>query len=193
MKFRVTCTGTRPLVMHNVQLASPLNPYARRLKALSTRAGKTDDDRMAIARVEFEGGMYWADLPVGPFVPAWNLLRSLQDGARLVRAGLKVQRGVVITDYMLPVVYDGPRDMDGLWGGGDSPFVDIRPVTVARSKVDRCRPIFRDWLIEAEMVVDPQVLDPGQFREITALAGEVAGLGDFRQIYGRYQASVREL
>ena len=146
-----------------------------------------------IARTEFEGGMYWADLPVGPYVPSWNLLRSFQDGARLIKAGMKVQRGVVITDYMLPLVYDGPRDMDGLWNGGDSPFVDIRPVTVQRSKVDRCRPIFRDWLIEAEVIADPQILEPGEFRQIAALAGDMAGLGDFKQIYGRYRTDVQEI
>jgi hypothetical protein len=40
MKLRMTCTGTRPLLMHNVRLASPLDPYAKRLKALNSKKVK---------------------------------------------------------------------------------------------------------------------------------------------------------
>jgi hypothetical protein len=179
--------------MHNVQLASPLNPYAKRLKALNAKRSKTDEDRLEIARTEFEGGLYWEE-QVGPFVPAAMLRRSLVGGARLIRAGKSIERGVVVTDYLLPLIYDGPRDVEGLWGGGPgSPFVDIRPVTIARQKVDRCRPVFRTWVIEAELVADPQVIDFEKVCEVARLAGEMEGMGDFREMYGRYTTQVQRL
>jgi len=192
MKLRLTCEGTRPLLMHNVRLASPLNPYAKRLAALNAKRGKTDEDRLEIARVEFEGGSYWADV-IGPFIPATALRRSLVGGARLIKAGKKIERGVVVTDYMLPLVYDGPRDIEGLWGGGQSPFVDQRIVAIQRQKIDRCRPIFRTWLIEAEVIADPQVIEFGEFCEVARLAGEMEGIGDFRAMYGRYTTRVERL
>lgn len=192
MKVRLICTGTRPLLMHNVQLASPLNPYAKRLKALNSKKTKTDEDRLEVARVEFEGGLYWAE-GIGPYVSAGQLRRSLVGGARLIKAGKKIERGVVVTDFMLPLLYEGPRDLEGLWNGGESRFVDIRPVTVNRSKIDRCRPIFREWLFEAELVADPQVIEFEELCEAARLAGQMEGLGDYRELYGRYNVRVDEV
>ncbi|WP_435109765.1 hypothetical protein [Nocardiopsis synnemataformans] len=192
MKVRITCTGTRPLLLHNVQLASPLNPYAKKLKSLNSKRTKTDEDRMEIARVEFEGSLYF-DAELGPYLPAQNLFQSLIAGARLNKAGKKIERGVAITDFMLPLVYDGPRTVDGLWGGGESPFVDIRPVTVQRMKVDRCRPVFREWLVEAEALIDPKVIEFEEFCDVAKNAGALEGLGDFRKMYGRYAAEIERL
>ncbi|HEY9474166.1 MAG TPA: hypothetical protein VIS06_09985 [Mycobacteriales bacterium] len=192
IKVRITCTGTRPLLMHNVQLASPMNLYAKRLKALNSKRNKTDDDRMDIARVEFEGSLYFDD-GMGPYIPAQNLFRSLVAGARLTKAGKKVERGLVMTEFMLPLGYKGPRTVEGLWGGGESSFVDIRPVTVQRNKVDRCRPIFREWAVEAEALIDPKVIEFEEFVEIASAAGAMEGLGDFRQMYGRFTAEVEPL
>lgn len=192
MKVRLTATGTRPLLLHNVQLASPLNPYAKRLKALNSKRVKTDEDRMEIARVEFEGSLYF-DNEIGPYIPGQNLLRSLVGGARLSKAGKKVERGVVVADFMLPLVYDGPRTVEGLWGNGESEFVDIRPVTVQRNKVDRCRPIFRNWLVEADILLDPKAIDPEEFAEVAKNAGALEGLGDFRTMYGRYDVAIEEI
>lgn len=192
MKIRLTCQGTRPLLMCNVQVASPLNPYAKKLKALNAKRVKTDEDYLEIARIEFEGHLYWAE-QVGPYVPANMLRKALVRGARIIKTGVKVERGVVFADYMLPLVYQGPREVAELWNGGDSLFADIRPVTVYGRKVDRCRPIFREWLIEAELVTDPRVIELEELRESARLAGEMAGIGDYRDLYGHFSSRVERL
>lgn len=192
MKIRLTCTGTRPLLMHNVRLASPLDPYAKQLKALTAKRIKTDDDRLDMARVEFEGGLYF-DEALGPYLPAQNLFRSLVGGARLTKAGKKIERGVVMSDFMLPLIYTGPRTVEGLWGKGESAFVDIRPVGVQRNKIDRCRPTFREWAIEADLMIDPKALDYDEFAEIAVTAGQMEGLGDYRQMYGRFDVAIEKL
>lgn len=189
--FRMTCTGTRPLLVHNVRLASPMNPYAKALKALNSKRSKTDEDRVAIAKVEFEGSLYF-DEEIGPYLPGGNLLASITEGAKIKRAGRKVERGVTVVEFELPLVYKGPRDLAGLWGNGESEYVDIRPVTVQSSKVDRCRPIFRDWLIEATVVVDKSAIDIDEFKEVAGLAGKMAGLGDYRKQFGRYAVELEE-
>lgn len=192
MKVRLTGRGTRPLLMHNVRLASPLNAYAKQLKALNAKRNKTDEDRLAIARVEFEGSLYF-DEQVGPYVPGPNLLASLVEGGRLTKSGKKVERGVNVDDLVMPLIYRGPRDVESLWGGGESEFVDLRTVVVQRNKVDRCRPIFREWAFEAEILLDPAVIDLDEFREVASNAGAMAGIGDYRRMYGRFSVEIESL
>lgn len=192
MKVRLTATGTRPLLLHNVQLASPLNAYAKRLKAMNSKRVKTDEDRLEIARVEWEGSLYF-DPEIGPYVPGPNVFRSLINGARITKAGKKVERGVVVTELVFPLIYKGPRDMDGLWGNGESEFIDIRTVKVQQSKVDRCRPIFRSWKFEAELLLDPKIIDLAEFTDVAKNAGELEGIGDYRLMYGRFSTEVEPL
>jgi hypothetical protein len=52
--MRLTCTGTALMLMHNERLASPLNPYARRLAELTATRGKTEELLWQIARLEFD-------------------------------------------------------------------------------------------------------------------------------------------
>jgi hypothetical protein len=191
VKLRLTCRGTGPLLLYDERLASPLNPYARRIAELSVQPGLTGEDLRQIARLQFEGGLYW-DERLGPYVPASMLRKSLVTGARLIRAGRKIERGVLISSCMLPLAYEGPRDIEGLWGGGKSPFVDLQPVRVQSSRIDRCRPVFREWVIEAEILADPHVIEPDMFAEAARLAGEINGLGEHRE-YGRYRALVETL
>lgn len=192
MNVRLTATGTRPLLMHNVQLASPLNRYAKELKRLNSKRNKTDDDRLEIARVEWEGSLYLDD-QVGPYIPGPNVFRSLIGGARLTKAGKKIERGVMVTELVLPLIYKGPRDLDALWSNGESEFVDVRTVVVQRAKVDRCRPIFRDWKFEAECLLDPKVIEFDEFCEVAQQAGAMEGIGDYRLMYGRYDVEIEKL
>lgn len=192
-RAQLVCTGTKPLMMHNVRLASPLNPYAKELKALNSKRVKTDEDRYAIARTEFEGGLYFEE-GVGPYIPGENVRASLIEGAKVTRSGKKVERGVTIEDFQCPLIYSGPRTVEGLWGkGSESPYVDIRPVTIQNNKVDRCRPYFPQWAIEVVVLVDESALDFDDFAGIAQMAGAMAGLGDYRQVYGRYSVEITEL
>ena len=192
MKVRLIATGTRPLIMHNVQLASPLNAYAKRLKTLNGKRNKTDDDRLEIARVEWEGSFYF-DPEVGPYVPGPNVFRSLINGARITKAGKKVERGALVTELVMPLIYKGPRDLASLWGNGESEWVDVRTVVVQRSKIDRCRPVFRQWAFEADILLDPKVIDFDEFVEVAQNAGQFEGIGDYRLMYGRFSAEVSRL
>ena len=187
MKYRVTCTGTRPLLMHNERLASSLDPYTKQIKTITDKRSKmTDDDLIAKYRLEFEGGMYW-DAETGPVIPGKCLFASIQGAARTTRNGKDIERGVVVTDFQMPLIYDGPRTVEGLWGDGTSKWVDVRLVGLNNKRVDRCRPIFPEWAIEAEILLDETVLNPETFELILQRAGMIEGLGDYRKLYGRYE------
>ena len=192
MKIRLTMTGTTPLLMHNVQMASPLNKYAKQSKVISSKRVKTDEDRLEMARIGFTGSLYFDDA-VGPVLPSQNVVKSLIEGARLTKAGKKVERGCIALDIASPLIYRGPRTIDEMWADGDSPFVDIRPVSVGQVKVDRCRPIFREWLAEVDLMLDPRVIELDDFTDIAASAGQMIGVGDFRRVYGRYSTAVETL
>ena len=182
--------------MDNVRLAAPMDPFAKELSRLNKAkpsSKRTDEDRLEIARVEFEGGLYWEE-GIGPYIPASWLFKCLLEGARAGRRGKKVEGGVVVVEMVHPLIYRGPRDVTGMWGeNGSSPFVDFRTVRVGQAKVDRCRPVFRDWSFEAELLVDPSVIDIAELADIAAIAGKLVGLGDYRQQYGRFEASVEAL
>lgn len=201
MKVRISAKGNTPLLMHNVQLASPMNPYAKKLSAMTkakTSSKRTDQDRIDIAKVEFEGGLYWNEID-GPYIPAKWFSKNLLDAARRGRRGKLVEEGVLPGDGALinPLVYflagtkkPGPRDLDGLWGDGESEFVNFETVRVGMAKVDRCRPIFKDWAAEIHFEIEDDVLDFATFKDISVIGGRL-GLGDYRSGgYGRFDATV---
>lgn len=196
MNVKIVARGTRPLLMHNVRLASPMNPYAKELSRLNKAkpsSKRTDDDRLEIARVEWEGGLYF-DEEVGPYVPASWVFKTILEGARAGRRGQKIEGGLTVVDLVHPLLYRGPRDIDALWGvGGETEFVDFRTVRVGQAKVDRCRPIFKQWSFEAELLLDPTVLDVAELEDIAKIAGQLKGIGDYRQQYGRFDATIERL
>src|SRR5438034_10627984 len=114
MKIHVNAIGTRPLLMHNVQLASPLNRYAKEIKEISSKRIKTEEDRISLAHVEFCGSLYIDD-QLGPYIPGTMIFANLIEGAKTTKSGKKVERGLDVIDLINPLLYDGPRDMNGLW------------------------------------------------------------------------------
>lgn len=204
MKVRLTATGTRPLLMHNIRLASPLDSYTKELKRLNGKPSskRTDEDRIEIAHVEWMGGLYHdgarefgksSTMQIGPYVPASWIFKSLVEGARLTKAGKKIERGVTVVEMEHPLIYKGPRDLGGLWGDGASEYIDIRTAKVGMARVDRCRPVFKEWAFEAELFADPSVIDVEELEEIAGNAGTLIGVGDYRMLYGRYTSKIERL
>lgn len=188
--FRITITGTETLLMHNSRLADPLDPATKALKKATSKRTKTDDDHEEIARLEHAGSMY-LDPDSGPYLPSDNIWRSLYDGAKKHKLGVKMKEGVIITTAVNPLSYKGPRDRDGLWN--DLNFRHSASVKVGMSRTMRCRPMFRQWKTEADGILDPNVLDFEELRQIAGTAGAIVGLGDWRPRYGRYIATVETI
>lgn len=186
----MTLTGTEPLLMHNARLADPLDPATKALRAVSSKRVKTDDDREEMARLEFIGGLY-LDPDVGPYVPGENIERCLVDGGKITKSGRKVTQGVFVKTNINPIAYPGPRDPEGLWA--DVNFRLVKSVKVTTSRVMRTRPMFRQWKLDAEGVLDTAVLSLEDLRSIAETAGSRIGLGDYRPRYGRFVAEVEEL
>lgn len=190
INFRITITGTAELLMHNSRLANPLDPATKALKKATGKRTKTDDDHEEIARLEHAGSLY-LDPDVGPYIPSDNIWRSLYDGAKKHKLGVKVKEGVVFPEPVNPLAYQGPRDRDGLWT--DENFRHFASVKIGTSRTMRCRPIFRQWRTEAVGILDPNVLDFEELVQVADTSGQMIGLGDWRPRYGRYVAVVEKV
>lgn len=190
MKVKLTLTSSSALLMHAARLSDPLDPATKALKVVSAKRTKTDDDHEEMARLEFLGGMYW-DEEIGPYIPGANLHRCLVEGARLTKRGRHVERGVIVTDDVLPLGYSGPRTPDELWA--DKNFVSRLSVGVTTSRVMRTRPRFPQWALEAELIVDTGQLDFEDIQEIAETSGMLIGLGDYRPRFGRFDVVAEQI
>lgn len=179
--------GGTPLLHHSEILADPLSPEARGVAELAGKRSKTEAEHEELARREWSAGMYY-DEELGPVLPTWNLVRSIQDAARLSKQGKKVERGVFPEAEVVALQYDGPRDRDTMWKARE--FAFRKGIVVSGRRVMRTRPIFREWAAEAVIVVDPFVLDFETFEMLANQAGRYIGICDWRSgRYGRYAAS----
>lgn len=196
MQATLRLEGITALVCHNERLADPLDPFTKAIAAVSKKRNKTEEDHEAIAYLEFLGGLYTTpelNYPLNgangvPALPAWNVLRCLQDGGRRHKRGMDVPRGVFPLVPHALIEYDGPTDPEAMWQDGT--FKLRKSVGVQRSRTMRTRPIFTDWKAALPIEVDATVFDLDTLRAIWKDAGIYAGLGEMRPIYGKFTATV---
>ncbi len=182
LNFKIV--GTAPLLMHNGQLASPQNSWARAMKKVSSKRAKTDADYDEMARLEFLGGLYLAGGE--PCIPGNNIRGTLigkGSAARKMKMGRQGAAGLFITENF-PLLYEGPRDPHEMWESGD--FILQQIVCVGQARVLRTRPIFREWAAQIRVEFNDTILDANNIVQWFDVAGEEVGLGDYRPTYGRF-------
>lgn len=194
-----TSSGGAPLVMHNERLADPLDPFTRAIAQISANRKKTEAQHEEVSRLEFFGGLYTEPLIAAPdsidgqkpCLPAWNILRCLQDGAKRHKKGIDVLRGVHPIPLTVPLEYEGPTSASALWLAPD--FRLRKGVGISGRRVSRTRPQFVNWQAELEVEVDPSIFDLHLLEQCWRDAGKYAGLGEMRPVYGHFNATVKEL
>lgn len=189
MRVRIELTGTTTVLCHNIQLSDPDNPFVRQIAEITSKRNKTEDDRHAVERLEWYGGLYVADGIEGPVMPTTNVRRCLNEAAKISRQGKQVERALFFTDLYVPLTYDGPRDIDRLF---DLPEYHNRAsVRIGMSRVMRVRPCFPHWAVVAHAELLEDVMDPDDLLRIVERAGLAEGLGDNRRNgYGRFSGKV---
>jgi len=102
----LTLIGEQPgLLLHNGELANPLNPIVKEMKKISGKRSKTEADYEELARLEFQGGLYMGQ--DGPVIPATCIEAMLINGAKKSKEGPKAKVGIFVTKNAR-LEYDGP-------------------------------------------------------------------------------------
>lgn len=178
--------GLTPLVTHNCELADRDGEFGSRLGEISSKQKKTAEDRAAMARIEFEGGLYWDD-KLGPVLTDGNLLGMIVEGAKVNKLGKIMEAFVSISDPRTRIDYKGPRDIEGMW---KAHMWDRRPVSVDRKKIMRTRPMFKEWSVKFTALVEDDEVDPKNVVEAVRVAGKRCGIGERTKFrWGRFEVA----
>lgn len=179
-RLRLRITGVSPLLMHSGALASPMNPIAREMKAVSSKRAKTDADFEELARLEFLGSLYLSGGE--PCIPGEVFETCLVQAAKKARRGAPAKAGI-ICDGNFALDYDGPRTPHELWA--EERFRFVAGVRIG-ARVMRTRPRFDRW--EATIDVDylPDQINEREVLEFSVVAGRTIGIGDWRPRFGRF-------
>jgi hypothetical protein len=190
-EYQITITGTRPLIMHDGRLSDPLDEKSKRLKLVTSKNKKSDEDLAEIKRIEFEGAMYF-DEKLGPYLPCANLQACMCTGARKRKLGQSFE---AMVEVMIPIdgpegyaiKYSGPRTLKALFAKTD--HVLRERAKVGMSSVMRTRPRFPKWSCTFLVEVSDDDVDDSQVKQAFEDAGKYCGIGDWTPRYGRFEVS----
>lgn len=182
-RLRFRLTGVSPLVMHNGQLANPMNPIAKEMRKVSGKRAKTEADFEQLARLEFMGGLYMGE--DGPCIPGEMIEATAFEAAKKIRRGLQA-KAAIISDGNHRLDYDGPRKPDAMWA--EERFRLVVGVRVQKNRIMRTRPILRGWSSEIFIDFLPDQINGSEVEEIVRIMGSVVGIGDWRPKFGRFRA-----
>jgi hypothetical protein len=187
--IRIRLIGSRPILLNSDISLDRFHPLTREKKRLTDKRRKTDDDEKAIAQLEWRAALYWDDA-IGVYIPGVNIDACMLAGAKLSKLGTTVRRGAETVEERCKLIYDGPKDIEGLWAAG---FYDARGVVKnGRSRVMCYRPIFREWSVEATIGFDIKVIDREQVVRCITDGGRFSGLGTYRPRFGRFDVKLLE-
>jgi len=176
--------GISPLLMHNGQLANPLNPFTKQMKELTGQRKKTDETHLALSELEFRAGLYLSATKQ-VCIPSEVLESCLIEGAKKSKLGKQFKSSIAIMDESL-LDYGESLTVDQLWKRAEE-FADVRGVKVGTSRIMRTRPIFRNWRLAFDVQYNPELVNPEQIQLAVADAGSQVGLCDYRPKFGRFQ------
>lgn len=181
LTLHISGDSDEPLIVHNGLLADREYEWSRKLAEVTGKRKKTDEDHAEVARLEWNGSLYYDD-ELGPYLPGDNVRRCLLDAARLSKEGKNIERGVLRVSRKNPLQYDGPRTREKMWA--DERFRHRAIVKVGMSKVVRTRPKFVGWSTEITVDYDSSIIDRRDLLRIAEAAGNYIGLCDGRPFFG---------
>jgi len=186
--INVKLEGAAPIVLHNGQLADPLNEWARELSKVSRKKNKTEDDHLEMSRIEWLGGLY-TDEDGDVCVPGEMIEAMVKKGAQKNKMGKLAEAGVLV-DESPKLQYEGrvkPDKLDSLFG--DKRFTLRVGVRVKQNRVMRTRPIFRKWSLDFALQFLPDVVSASELKESLEWSSKAVGLGNWRPKYGRFRVA----
>lgn len=194
-QLRLRLTGTRPLLLCRGEGANPFDEQARKIKSISQKRKKTDEDHELLARLQFESSCYY-DEKIGCYLPTDNLWKCVQEGAAKYKESPLVKSCVLVRGFVgkeldngaAKINYRGPRTIDELYANKE--FVSLRmgKIPGKRTSILIARPIFREWSLE--LVCEFTEVDKERIMDYWKIAGRLIGVGAWRPRHGLFSAEV---
>ena len=176
--------GVSPLLMHNGQLANPLNPLVKQMKTITRLRKKSDENHIEISRLEFRAGLYVSTS--GEIeIPSEVMESCLIEGAKKSKLGKQFKSSICIMENST-LDYGEKLSVDELWKRSEE-FVDVRGVKVGQARVMRTRAIFRNWKLAFTVHYNAELVNPEQIHLALDDAGSQVGLCDYRPKFGRFE------
>lgn len=190
-KLHVTLKGINTLMMHSPRTVNPLHPLALELKKYTSKRKKTEDDLQKISELEWEAGLYYDEVN-GLHIPVECLRKTLENGAKLFKAGKDIQRYVQFMGAVAPMDIGVPFDIEKM--RHDMKYYDVRAVAVMRARVIRTRPRFDVWSCQFDILFDETHIDISTIVKAFENAGQYVGLCEARSLgYGRFATVIEEV
>ena len=182
----LTLIGETPLLMSSGEVDRESELY-REYRTLSKAARKTIEQEAQLRELEWHTRIYF-DEELGPYLPGKNIKELLRSAATKWKLGESVRRSLVVPDYRIPLIYEGPRDLKGLWEEGFRYTAMVSNAGANAGRVERTRPCFDEWSLQCEIAFDTDELDEDSFMRIVQRSQKY-GLGDYRPEFGAFVSS----
>jgi hypothetical protein len=169
-------------------MVDPEFELKRQIAAITSKRKKTDEDLAMIARLEWYGGLYEENGAV--VQPTSKIRKCLINTAKINKSGKMVERALSFETLNVPLIYDGPKNIDDLFKA--ERYHSRMSVGIGTKRVMKVRPKFFPWALKLSgLFVEDAGLNYEDFERIVELSGIVEGIGDGRSIgYGRFVGKV---
>jgi hypothetical protein len=194
-QLKLRLTGTRPLLLCRGEGANPFDEQARKIKAISQKRKKTDEDHELLARLQFESSAYYDDA-IGMYLPVDNLLKCCENGAAKYKESNIVKSQVLVKGFVgkeldagaAKIIYDGPKSLDALYN--DKRFVSLRmgKIPGSRTSILVARPIFETW--DVDLLCEFSGVTKERLLDYWVAAGRLVGVGAWRPRHGLFSVEV---
>lgn len=187
--IKITVKSVSPMLMHSDRTANPLNEHTKRIKAVTSKRKKTDDDHLELARLEFIASCYHNG--TNYYIPSANFESMLLASAKHFKLGTIIKQALIVPDdasFDFKMKNTPPEHLFEV-----QEYVDQRTVKIGTAKTIRTRPIFNDWKCTFTAWLDTDKMNIEEFIKLVENAGRYVGLGDYRPRYGRFDIEKQEV
>ena len=172
--MKAEITGITPMILHNGRTANPLDPYAKKMKALTSKRNKTDEDIEELLLVQWESALYWND-EIGLYMPSENLYAAFYKAAKKFKLGVKCSAVSFPEAIGYPIKTTNATNFQAMKGDPNNKF--IKTVVVQKSKTISCRPIFNTWALDFSLEFETTTIDANEIKTILVCMAQRIGLG----------------
>lgn len=164
MKINVKIKGTAPLLLHRFAPEESVSSRTKKVYVPEEEAEKAcyrnEHGKVFIPSTHFKGAMIKSGVDF--------IYKGRKTYKEYIKSGIFIEENEII---LTPQEY----------------IVNSMPVVIARARILRSRPEFKDWKCEFSLEIADEALDYRIVKDILIAAGKYKGVGDFRPEYGRFE------